>query len=396
LKDSGLLQRARRDLWRQVRVCGRGGAALLAWLGLAGFVGLPGAASGADGHPRSSVASIAPLAAAAAVPSPALEPAAATPDAAPQRSVADEVGSMLVAMDRAEAAVRGMLQRLDAFIAQGRAQFTDVAGGAGRDWRWSLLERVDARIRSLLDPEALVKQRDAARAQLEKGDAAGARRTIVEFMQPFMQRAEEAEALVNYIPRRIVSDLATTRLRALLRANGVLSPQLPRIEQLEALIAARESREDFLMAADIELGELEALQKKAYDEAFTTALNAAREKQPGTLKLEPRTERCPVVSDLGPVTDAPRVNTTLSTPTSAYYPQEALARGIGGKVAVQARVTPGGCVRAAGVLVSTGVEALDAAALRWMLEGAVFSRSKPRPDGEEASTMLNVNFKAAD
>jgi TonB family protein len=321
---------------------------------------------------------------------------------------------MLEAMAQSEAEVRATLQRLDDFMAQDRTQFasamgaggaagtaasgSDGAGAAGRpdDWRWTLLEQVSARLRALLDPDALAAQRESARQRLERGDVAGARAQIVEFMQPFMARGEEAGLLMNYIPRRLTANLATTRLRALLRANAVVAPELPRVEQLEALIAAREARDDFMMAADLELSELESLATRAYDGAFAAALNAARAKAPAGLALQDRTARCPVVSDLGPVTDTPKINPTLSTPTSAYYPREALADGLEGKVAVYARVTPEGCVRAAGVLVSTGVEALDAAALRWMLEGAVFSRSKPRDGGEPATAMLNVNFKAGD
>lgn len=306
---------------------------------------------------------------------------------------------MLESMVRAEAGVRATLQRLDGFMAQGQASFAGTAeerARGARDWRWTLLERVNARLRELLEPEAIAAQREAARASLANGDAPGARQLILDYMQPFMDRGEEVGTLMDYIPRRLVADLGTTRLRALLRGNAQESPEMPRIEQLEALIASREARDDFMMAADLELGELESLVRRAYDAAFAAALKAARDKSPDTLRLADRTARCPVVSDLGPVSDVPRVNTTLSTPTSAYYPPDALANGIEGKVAVYARVSPEGCVRAAGVLVSTGVEALDAAALRWMLEGAVFSRSKPRAGGEVASTLLNVNFKASD
>lgn len=314
-------------------------------------------------------------------------------------SIADEVRGMLAAMSQSESEVRATLQRLDDVMAQGRAPLANSADGraGGReDWRWALLQRVSARLRVLLEPDALAAQREAARTRFEQGDAPGARKLILDYMQPYMARSEEASTLMNYVPRRVTADLGTTRLRALLRANGQVSPEMPRIEQLEALIAAREARDDFMMAADLELGELELLGRRAYDAAFVAALKAAREKPPGALTLENRTARCPVVSDLGPVTDAPKVNTTLSTPTSRYYPPEALANGIEGKVAVYARVSAEGCVRAAGVMVSTGVEALDAAALRWMLEGAVFSRSTPRAGGEPATTMLNVNFKGMD
>ena len=260
----------------------------------------------------------------------------------------------------------------------------------------ALFERVGARIHALIDPKPIAHEREAARAMLARGDAVGARKLILEYMQPFMGRGEEAGILMNYLPRRVVADLGVTRLRALLRANQVGSPDLPRIEQLQALIGNRESREDYLMAAELELGELEALQQRAYDAAFVEALKAARERPPESRVLRERTARCPVVSDLGPVTPAPKVNTILSTPTANYFPPEALAQGVEGKVAVYARVTPEGCVRAAGVLVSTGVDALDAAALRWMLEGAVFSRSTPLKGGELATTMLNVNFKSPD
>lgn len=314
-------------------------------------------------------------------------------------SVSEEVRGMLAAMSQSESEVRATLQRLDDVLAQRQTPFAGSADGRarpGEDWRWALLGRVGARLRVLLEPDALAAQREAAQTRFEQGDALGARRLMLDYMQPYLARSEEASTLMNYVPRRVAADLGTTRLRALLRANGQISPQLPRIEQLEALIAAREARDDFMMAADLELSELESLGRGAYDAAFVAALTAARAKPPGALKLENRSTRCPVVSDLGPVTDAPRVNTTLSTPTAAYYPADSLANGIEGKVAVYARVTPEGCVHAAGVLVSTGVEALDAAALRWMLEGAVFSRSTPRSGGEAATTTLSVNFKGTD
>ena len=99
---------------------------------------------------------------------------------------------------------------------------------------------------------------------------------------------------------------------------------------------------------------------------------------------------------LKPSGDAPRLDTTLSAPTRDYYPRDALEQEIEGKVALSARIDPQGCVRAAAVLVSSGVPALDEAALRWVLEGAVYTRSKPRPGGQPASASLSVNFKASD
>ncbi len=320
----------------------------------------------------------------------------AEPAAAPEAPTVDaEVARMLEAMAQTERDVGQMLDRLDGFLAEGKARYA-ATGAAPQDWRWALFERVGVRIHALIAPEPIAEKREAARAMLGKSDAVGARKLILDYMQPFMGRGEEAGILMNYLPRRIVADLGVLRLRALLRANQVNSPDLPRIEQLQALIANRESREDYLMAADLELGELEALQQKAYDAAFAEALKAARARPSESRVLQERTARCPVVSDLGPVTPAPKVNTLLSTPTANYYPPEALSQGVEGKVAVFARVTPEGCVRAAGVLVSTGVDALDAAALRWMLEGAVFSRSTPLKGGELATTMLNVNFKSGD
>ena len=360
----------------------------------AGFViGVTGAAESATPTPPPSVpAPTAPVAVQVQPGSGAALPAAATEPP----SVEVEVARMLEAMTQTERDAGQMLDRLDSFLAEGKVRY----GGSGAvpqpDWRGPLFERVGARIHALIDPKLLADQREAARAMLAGGDAVGARKLILDYMQPFMLRGEEAGTLMNYLPRRVVADLGMARLLALLRANQVSSPDLPRIEQLLALVANRESREDFLMAADLELGELEALQQKAYEAAFVEALKAATARPPESRVLQERAARCPVVSDLGPVTPAPKVNTILSTPTANYFPPEALAQGVEGKVAVYARVTPEGCVRAAGVLVSTGVDALDAAALRWMLEGAVFSRSTPLKGGELATTMLNVSFKSVD
>lgn len=332
-----------------------------------------------------------PTLSAAPAPSLSAEPALeAPPSPAAAPSPEDEVRSMLASMSQAEVAVREMLQRADAQVAQGRALFH----ASEESGRVSLLERVSARVHELLDAEALAATRISASTRLEAGETPAARAAIIDYMGPLMARGEEAATLLNYVPRRIQADLGTARLRALLGGNGQSAPVLPRIEQLEALLAAREAREDFLMGADLELAELEDLLPKAYDAAFLAAVTAARQKPAGTLKPELRSARCPVVTDAGPVGDAPRISTVLSAPTADYYPAAALTQGVDGKVVIQAEVTPEGCVRTASVAVSSGVEALDAAALRWMLEGAVFARSRPLRGRGLATTLLSVSFKS--
>lgn len=301
---------------------------------------------------------------------------------------------MLEAVAQAEIEVRESLQRFDRWLAEGRVRFSDEHGAP--DWRWQLLERIVGRVHSLLDPEELSRARQEAGERLEHGDAAAARERLATTMRPFMDRGEEAATLMNYVPRRVAAQLGLARLQALLRGNGIDSPALPRLAQLEALLAAREARDDFAMAAEVELAEHESLQRQAYEVAFQAALGAARARPAQSLQFRPRDVRCPLAADTGAPGEAPRLDTTLSAPTYDYYPGEALDQDIEGKVALSARIDPQGCVRAAAVLVSSGVEVLDTAALRWMLEGAVYTRSRPRPDGQPAVTALSVNFQAAE
>ena len=302
-------------------------------------------------------------------------------------SPADEVRAMLTAMAQIEADASRM-----------RASFGEPAASATppADPRERLRLRIEARLRTLLDTTEVVVAAQAARQKLDAGDPAGARARILETMQPFLGRSEEVRTLSNYLPRRDALARADTRLRALLRSNGIESPSSGRLEQLQGLLASRESRDDFAMAAGLELADLESLQQQAYEAAFQAALAKARARPEGSLALQPRSVRCPLAADTGPPGDAPRLDSTLSTPTAAYYPKEALDQGVEGKVAVSARVDASGCVQAAAVLVGTGVELLDAAALRWMLEGAVYRRSVLRADGKPATTSLSVNFKAVD
>lgn len=346
--------------------------------------------------PRAIAADPAPASDASSVAGAAVDPAAGDP-AGGEPAVQDpaaEVRSMLDAVASAEREVRDSLARFDGWLEQGRAQFIDASGAP--DWRWSMLERVVARVRVLLDPQVLVDAQRVARERLDGGDVAGARARIVDTMRPFVDRGEEAATLMSYVPRRVLAGLGVAKLRALLRGNGIESPASGRIVQLEALLAARESRDDFAMAAEVELPELESLQRQAYDAAFQAALESARSRPSTALAYRARTARCPLAADTGAPGDVPRLDGTLSAPTSDYYPREALQQEIEGKVALSARIDPQGCVRAAAVLVSTGIEALDAAALRWMLEGAVYRRSRPRADGELASISLSVNFKSGD
>jgi len=310
--------------------------------------------------------------------------ATAQPPASPE----DEVRAMLAAMAQIEADAARMV-----------ASFGDpaaAAGDAGLSADERLRQRLEARMRVLLDTREVAKAAADARRKLESGDAAGARALIVSTMQPFLERSQEVQTLAGYLPRRLAARRADARLRALLRGNGVESPDLPRLEQLDGLVAAREARDDFAMSAALELADLESLQAQAYDKAFQAALAAARARPAAARPWQSRGVRCPLAADSGAPGDAPRLDPTLSTPTSAYYPPAELEQQVEGKVAVSARIDPQGCVQAAAVLVGSGIAALDAAALRWMLEGAVYRRSVPRAGGELAENSVVVNFKAGD
>jgi TonB family protein len=365
---------------------------ILAMSALAGLaiatpgVGRAQSASPAPAKPAPAAAASAPAAAPAAGAAAASEaaPGAETP---PAVSPADEVRVMLAAMAQVEADAARM-----------RASFGEPAAGAEApaDPLDLLRLRIEARIRTLLDTAEVAAAAQAARQKLDAGDVAGARARILETMQPFLARSDEVRTLSSYLPRRAAIGRADARLRALLRGNGIDSAASSRLEQLQGLLAAREARDDFAMAAGLEMADLESLHQQAYEAAFQAALTKARARPASELAYQPRTARCPLAADTGPPGDAPRLDTTLSTPTDDYYPKDAFDQRVEGKVALSARVEPDGCVRAAAVLVGTGVEALDAAALRWMLEGAVYRRSVPRADGQPATTSLSVNFKSVD
>ena len=259
-----------------------------------------------------------PAAAQAVEASAAPAPAPVAPDTErvqPARDPAAEVRAMLDSVAASENEVRDSLARFDRWLEQGRAQFTGASGEP--DWRWRLLERVIARVRVLLDPEVLAGLRRDAQQRLESGDAQGAHDLIVDTMQPFMDRGEEASTLMNYVPRRVAAELGGARLSALLRGNGLDSPASARITQLEALLAAREARDDFAMAAEVELAELEAVQAQAYDAAFKAAFGAARARPASALRYQPRDVRCPLAADTGAPGESPRLDTTLSAPTSS-------------------------------------------------------------------------------
>jgi TonB family protein len=339
----------------------------------------------ASGALAAAAEPVSPQPAARAAATPGADAASTEP--VPAASPADEVRGMLAAMAQVEAEAGRM-----------RASFGEPPAGdePPSDPRERLRLRLEARIRSLLDTTEVTAAAQAARQKLDAGDVAGARARIFETMPSFLGRSDEVNTLANYLPRRDATERADARLRALLRGNGIESPAMPRLEQLRGLLASREARDDFAMAAGLELADLESLQQQAYDAAFQAALAKARARPENTLQYQPRTARCPLATDTGAPGPTPRLDSTLSAPTAAYYPREALEQGIEGKVALSARIGPDGCVRSAALLVGTGVDALDAAALRWMLEGAVYRRSVPRADGQPATTSLSVSFKAVD
>ena len=111
------------------------------------------------------------------------------------------------------------------------------------------------------------------------------------------------------------------------------------------------------------------------------------------LVFKPRSTPCPP----GAAPDRGRRHPKLSRAESLerYYPQDALERGEAGSVVLRARVDRQGCGRAVTVVVRSGVESLDQAALQWF-ESAQFSPAWLDGDTIDAELTFKMKFVIQD
>jgi TonB family protein len=81
-----------------------------------------------------------------------------------------------------------------------------------------------------------------------------------------------------------------------------------------------------------------------------------------------------------------------SEDVETFYPHEAIARGETGAVILRTRVDRAGCGSQVAVVVHSGVESLDAAALRWF-ESAQFSPAMAGNQVVESELTFKVKFE---
>lgn len=82
-------------------------------------------------------------------------------------------------------------------------------------------------------------------------------------------------------------------------------------------------------------------------------------------------------------------------PVESFYPQASVDRGDEGSVVLRLRISDSGCVRAGAILVHSGFDELDAAALRWM-ETAEYSPGFKNGRAVAGLTNIKVRFTIAE
>ncbi len=179
-------------------------------------------------------------------------------------------------------------------------------------------------------------------------------------------------------------------------ANGVAIPLLEPLALLESTVRSRiEARQiDPLLLQNME-AQL-ALYAVAARAVHVAATRAAEQRTSPSPEIRERVRACPEARQpLDRYTSA-RIDVRRSAATDDYFPQDARKELVEGVVTLDALVSATGCVKNAYILVSAGDPRLDQAALKWALDGAVFTPAARNGEAVEMHTRFNLRFKLTD
>lgn len=159
------------------------------------------------------------------------------------------------------------------------------------------------------------------------------------------------------------------------------------MKRLDAAMAA----DDFALAGQTLLPQLTRLLDFGFVEGRKLAFGVMRDNR----AIRERTAPCVALSPSkqSQTAERARLNRDRSKSTDSYYPPQARREEREGGVAVGARVDAQGCSKSAWVIVSSGDEDLDVAALDWTLSGAAFDPATRDRQGAESEARLWVKFE---
>jgi TonB family protein len=292
-------------------------------------------------------------------------------------------GPITAQLDRRLAAMDVYLGRLADY---GRQVGRDLRGRELADDLRDYVANADgqSRVRKLRDGIAAAEGAGRAGDMAELG---------TELDRLLWQRGQRVDALLAYWPNAAELRSLDAGWPAFLARNRLpaVTPQSAAVSELwgrlRATLAGEAGTENVAALVEQLQSAYRGQRKELYER-----IRAAQ--PPGGPEFHDRASACPApvpVTDSGGATRPVRVN--VDRGVDDYYPAESRRVGETGSVLLAIRVDARGCAQAVAVLVSSGFERLDAAALRWIQEAATFVPAIAAGSPVDSVKELAVTFR---
>jgi TonB family protein len=235
-----------------------------------------------------------------------------------------------------------------------------------------------------------------AQASLDADDLLGAEATLNCLGAAIGPLIERIQLLLELRTERDRGRFAGRNLRFFVAANAQVLPNAAAIAQAEEGISRRIAGGDFTHALIDEQKVLATLYAEARKQAEVAAVVQAKRAAPVGTVAQARATPCPPLRLPEAGRPAAHLDAERSEPSDLYYPPAARSQGFDGVTTIRAEVAASGCVLRAQVMVHAGDARLDAAALLWVLRGAVFVPAQKDGRAVDSTTWFNVRFRLED
>lgn len=230
----------------------------------------------------------------------------------------------------------------------------------------------------------------ALRRLRELATQSGATARIAEARQLLRTEAERRIAIENYW-RQFPAPFWREHWERFTTANGLPSqPVPPSLLAANQQLVAQLDAGEFARAADPGASRMVIALRESIKEAIPVVVKSRRSQN---LKFQARSTPCGASIAPDTARRAPKI--LGGPPVESFYPKVSQVRGEEGAVVLRLRISDKGCVRAGAIVVHSGFDELDSAALRWM-ETAQYSPGFADGRAVAGETPIKVVFRLED
>jgi TonB family protein len=265
-----------------------------------------------------------------------------------------------------------------------------------------IVHSVNDDLRTLVQFSSAAQSRGADRERLRTALAAGnveeSGRLLDSLEAGLVQDTTLARSIVRYWTLRTAAVANRARFERWRAAGALAAADVAALEPLFQRFEEQGNKHEFDAASTNTWPELESVREKIWNERAMELVRQGPGKGKGAieraalLEWHSRSAECPAFIPVSSGGSKPRLDATDSAGPDAYYPDEARLRNEEGAVTLWVEVSESGCPQRALVLVPSGYDPLDKAALDWLFDSH-FLAAESNGKLIAASSPLRVRFK---